>query len=168
MCIESVLTFVMICGFGNLSVKNKTLLGKFVNVCRKVTAVNVNDLCHLYQVRATQKAQVIILDSQHPLHREFDLLPSRRRFYHPRGSTNRYMRSFIPSAIWPFKLNGIWPVTVCGCDMVGYPAFSVFLSFLLLLLMVLETVDNDSSDVGANCVLVFMHAELPTFQKTLE
>lgn len=50
--------------------------------CQKTnTGVNVNYLFHLYQVRAAQKTQVMVLKSQHPSHTDFHLLPSRMRFY---------------------------------------------------------------------------------------
>ena len=35
----------------------------------------------------------------HPLHPEFQLLPSKLRFSFPRAKTNRYSHSFAPSAI---------------------------------------------------------------------
>ena len=61
--LESVLTFVMICWFGMISLRNQNLRGKIVTVC-KVTGVSLNDF--MYQVRAGQRAQVILLDSQQP------------------------------------------------------------------------------------------------------
>lgn len=39
----------------------------------KVTGVNLNDLCHLYQVRATEKSQFILVNLGHPLHIVFKL-----------------------------------------------------------------------------------------------
>ena len=98
--IESVLTFSIISWFGNLSVANKNRLGGIVKVCQKTTGMTLNPLNHIYQVRATQKAKVILGNPQHPLFKEFRLLPSGRRYaYKKKAKSNRYTKSFVPMAV---------------------------------------------------------------------
>ena len=98
--IESILTFSIISWFGNLSVANKNRLGGIVKVSQKITGMTLNPLNHIYQVRATKKAKAIVDNPQHPLFTEFRLLPSGRRYAHNRkAKSNRYMRSFVPSAV---------------------------------------------------------------------
>lgn len=66
----------------------------------KTIGIGLNDLDHLYQARATQRAKVILLNPLHPLHVEFKLLPSERRYSFPcKVKSNRYFKAFIPSAI---------------------------------------------------------------------
>lgn len=72
--------------------KNKNMLDKNVNVCFKVTCVNLNDPFYLYQV--TQKAQVFLLDSYSII--SLIYFHQGRSFYLHRGAKNRYMSSFIP------------------------------------------------------------------------
>lgn len=64
-----------------------------ISECVQSIGVNVNDLCHRYQVRVAQKARGILLDSQQPLHSDFNLL------YLFTSDTNGYTMSVIPSAI---------------------------------------------------------------------
>lgn len=80
--IESVLTFaVSCCWFGNLSVKSKNLWRKIVNMKK----LNLNDICHESEPHRKLRS---LLDSQHPLYCEFNLLPLMLSFYLLRGATN--------------------------------------------------------------------------------
>ncbi len=98
--IESILTFAVICFFGNVSISNKNKLRNVIKLCQKTIGTSLNDLDTVYQVRATQRAKAILANPLHPLHAEFRLLPSKRRYTFPRqAKSNRYLRSFVPSAI---------------------------------------------------------------------
>lgn len=92
-----------ICCVGNLNVKNRYRLVKTVSL--EITAVNLNDLCLLFKVRATQEAKVIWLNSQLPLHSEFNLLSLRLRFCRPGGDTIRFMGCFITSVFDFLNMN---------------------------------------------------------------
>ena len=74
---ESVLTSFL-CWFGSLSVKNKNMLARVVNVCSKIVSVRQESLNELYKRRAVQKGKKIAFDSAHVLARHFELLPSGR------------------------------------------------------------------------------------------
>ncbi|MDG2555482.1 DUF1891 domain-containing protein, partial [Vibrio parahaemolyticus] len=78
--IESILSFNIVGLVGNLSLKNKSKLEKVVKLCCKITGVTLNNQQHLYDERITSKAWSIVSDSQHPLHVEFQMLLSGRRF----------------------------------------------------------------------------------------
>jgi hypothetical protein len=97
--IESVLTFGFLCWFGGLSVRNKNVLNRVVNVCGKVVGESQMSLCMLYERRAARKAKAIISDGSHVLAQHYELLPSGRRFKVPRLFTIRAKKSFIPMTV---------------------------------------------------------------------
>ena len=97
--IESVLTFSIICWYGSLSVKNKNVLSKIVNVCSKIVGVRQESLNALYERRAVRKARVMAVDESHGLSKYFELLPSGKRYRMPRFRTLRMKNSFIPNSI---------------------------------------------------------------------
>ena len=98
--VKSVFTFSMICWFGNLSLANKNRLSSIIKQCRKIIGTDLDDLGLIYQVRCVQRAKVILADPDHPLNKEFRLLPSGRRMSFTRKArSNRYLRSFVPLAV---------------------------------------------------------------------
>ncbi|KAF7648010.1 hypothetical protein LDENG_00163040, partial [Lucifuga dentata] len=86
--IESVLTFSLICWYGSLNLKNRCKLGNIVKVCSKLVGTDLTNLSQIHVTRATRKAQLVLSDSSHPLHRNFQLLPSGRRYRLPQCRTN--------------------------------------------------------------------------------
>ena len=97
--IESLITFSFICWFNGLSVKDRNCLNNIVKICSKITGVKQSDLNTLWQRRVVQKARCLIDQPDHILSSNFALMPSGRRYRAPLCSTNRYSKSFIPSAI---------------------------------------------------------------------
>ena len=97
--VQSVLTFSFICWFGSLSIKNKNVLNRIVNVCSKIVGVKQEGLTVLYERRVKGKAGVIASDKSHGLCRFYELLPSGRRYRAPKSRTLRSRNSFIPSSI---------------------------------------------------------------------
>ena len=97
--IESVLTFGFLCWFGGLSVKNKNVLNRVVNVCGKVIGERQESLGVLYDRRVVRKAWMIARDTSHVLAHHYELLPSGRRFRMPKLSTVRSKNSFVPKSI---------------------------------------------------------------------
>jgi len=97
--IESVLTFGFLCWYGGLSVRNKNVLNRIVNVCGKVVGERQKSLCVLYAHNALRKGTKIAEDSSHVLNQYFKLLPSGRRYSMPCVSTVRSRHSFIPMSI---------------------------------------------------------------------
>ncbi len=98
-CIESVLTFSLLCWFGNLNTRSKNALSRVVKMSNKILGVNQCTLSDLFHRQILRKANVIRSDSSHPLHSEFQLLPSGSRLRFPPVKSNRYKYSLIPTAI---------------------------------------------------------------------
>ena len=97
--IESVLSFSVLVWFGNLNLAERNNLGRFVSVAGKVIGVKQFPLCDLYDRRVLRKALAFLDCDDHPLYREFVLLPSGRRYRVPTHWTKRYKLSFVCTAI---------------------------------------------------------------------
>ena len=97
--IESVLTFAFITWYGMLTLKNRNRLQGITKVCSRIAGTTLNDLTMLYQRQTLKKAQSVLDDQSHPLHAEFRLLPSGRRYCVPKCRTNRMRNSLVPAAI---------------------------------------------------------------------
>ena len=97
--IESLLTFSSVCWFNGLSIKDKNSLNSIVNVCSKIIGVKQRDLCSLWENQVKKKAKSILSQPDHVLSGQFMMMPSGRRYQAPVRRTNRYSRSFVPSAI---------------------------------------------------------------------
>ena len=98
--IQSILTFNLLCWFGNLSVQNKNKLYKIVNIARKIIGSDsVTPISFIYEQQIVRKVNQIVSDSSHTLHYEFEFLPSGRRFRMPKTRTNRFRHSFVPAGV---------------------------------------------------------------------
>ena len=97
--IESVISFSIICWYGNLCIKDKNSLGKIVRAASKITGVTFNSLDHIFATQMLKKAKSICVDNTHPLSSEYKLLQSGRRFTVPLATKNRYKYSFVPVSI---------------------------------------------------------------------
>ena len=97
--IESVISFSLVCFYGNLPLKNKNSLNQIVRWASKLIGEPQLNVESLYNGQLQRLARSIINDTTHPLHEEFQPLPSGRRFRMPACKTKRYRCSFIPSAI---------------------------------------------------------------------
>ena len=102
--IETVISFSIICWYGNLCVKDKNSLGKIVKVASKIIGTNMSSLGLLFNKQVLSKAMSIRADAAHPLNAEYRLLPSGRRFETPSATTNRHKFSFVPISIGSLNL----------------------------------------------------------------
>ncbi len=102
-CIESVITFSVVCWYGSLNVENRNRLQGIVKVCGKIVGTTLKDLNDLYKARTLRKAEFIMNDPSHPLQNVFKLLPSTRRYYLPLCRANRFKNNFMPAAIGFFN-----------------------------------------------------------------
>ena len=87
------------CWYGGLSVRNKNVLGRVVNVCSKIVGVRQERMDVLYERRVALKAMVIVNDNSHVLAQYYELLPSQRRFRVPKFKTVRTRNSFVLKSI---------------------------------------------------------------------
>lgn len=97
--VESVLTFGVLCWFGNATEAQKGKLRKIVTTSCKLMGTNMKSLENIYEERSLSKIDTILTDRRHPLFYTFELLPSGCRFRHPAVFKNRSKQSFIPQAI---------------------------------------------------------------------
>jgi len=98
-CIQSVLTFGFLSWFGGLSVKNRNILMRIVNICGKVVGDKQINMNVLYDSQVVRKVRMIERDPNHVLAQFYQLLPSGRRYRMPKLSTVRARRSFVPQSI---------------------------------------------------------------------
>ena len=96
--IESVISFSIICWFGNLDVKEKNALDKIVRIASKVVGIQFRSLNVVYNSQMVNKARSIAGDASHPLNREYRLLPSGVRYDATRAIKKRF-KSFVPASI---------------------------------------------------------------------
>ena len=68
-------------------------------VANKIAGVKFVNLQEIYEERIIKSAAKIVSDLDNPVHYEFILLPSGRRYTFPRCKSNRAMKSFVPSNI---------------------------------------------------------------------
>ena len=99
--VKSVMTFGLVCWWGNLSVKNKEKLNRIYTISCKIATCCSPDtsLEHLYKSTTLQMATKILSDPTHFLPDHYDLLHSGRRYRMPTVKTQRALKSFIPSSI---------------------------------------------------------------------
>ena len=97
--IESVISFSIICWYGNLCVRDKNSLGRIVKVASKVSGTQMNNLGQIFDRQVLSKALSIRSDAAHPLFNEYDLLPSGLRLRAAGATTNRHKFSFVPVSI---------------------------------------------------------------------
>lgn len=97
--IESVLSFSLLCWFGNLNTKSTNALNKVVNTSNKILGVPQCTLSDLFHSHIVRKAKTILSDSSHPFYSEFLFLPSGWWLRFPSVESNGYKQSFIPVAI---------------------------------------------------------------------
>ncbi len=86
--IEPVITFYFICWFQSLNSNNKNILSRVVKVCSKIIGTVQEPLQDMYNKRVYKKAKSILSDSSHPLHQQFELLPSGSLYRLPPIKTN--------------------------------------------------------------------------------
>lgn len=74
--IESVLSFCIVAWFGNMILKNKSLLGLLAKIASKISGDWQDRLLTFYNKHVLREVPSIIHCLNYPLHSEFDSLPS--------------------------------------------------------------------------------------------
>ena len=97
--IESVISFSIICWYGNLGVKQKKSLNGIVRGAGKIVGEKFSCLSHIYDRQVLMKASSIRADSSHPLYSAYKFLPSGQWLIAPIAKSNRYKFSFVPTSI---------------------------------------------------------------------
>ena len=97
--VQSVITFAIVCWYGNCGIEIKDKLNRIVRNCEKLGVLNTVPLLDIYKKSVLHRSKVIINDSLHPLHKQYELLPWGRRLRSINCKTARYAKSFIPYSI---------------------------------------------------------------------
>lgn len=98
--LESLVRYGMAVWFGALTVKDKTRIQKLINVAMKtIGCKNIPLLQKIFESTVLTLAKKITSDPEHVLHREYEVLPSGRRFRALRYKSNRYKFSFLPTSV---------------------------------------------------------------------
>ncbi|PVD36156.1 hypothetical protein C0Q70_03130 [Pomacea canaliculata] len=82
--VESILSFNIAAWYGHLLVKDKAILARIIHQANKIIGQAQLPLSDLYLHAVRRMAHNIISDLKHPLHTNFQLLPSGRRYKVPR------------------------------------------------------------------------------------
>ena len=90
--VKSVMTFGLVCWWGNLSVKNREKLNRIYTLSCKIAMCCTPDISleQLYMSRTLQMATKILCDPTHFLHDCYELLPSGRRYRMPTVKTHHH------------------------------------------------------------------------------
>lgn len=97
--VQSVISFAIVCWYGNCSYLSKHKLGKVIKTCSKLGVLNAMSLLDLFKKGTIQRCKVITVDPTHPLHSYYQILKSGRRLRSVKSRTSRYSKSFVPSSI---------------------------------------------------------------------
>ncbi len=81
--IESVISYSIICWYGNLGIKDKNSLAKTVKEANKIVGVQFSSLNDLFNKQVLKKASAIHSDCTHPLNFKYTWLPSGLRLSAP-------------------------------------------------------------------------------------
>ena len=98
--VPSVLMYAACSFYGSLTVQLKSELERPHNICQRIvpnSTILSND--NVYMTRMKSLSEKIMKDTAHPLHHEFQLLPSGRRLRVPYARTNRFKNTFVPLSI---------------------------------------------------------------------
>ena len=103
----SVLTFGLTCWGGSITKCSEDRLNKIIKKAGQVIGRKQENLGQLFDNRTKKKTENILKDVTHPLYFDFDVLKITKsgRFRLPKARTNRYLDSFLPSAIRIFNKN---------------------------------------------------------------
>ncbi len=96
--IERVLSFCIICWFGNATEAQKKSVRKTVTAS-KLLGITLPNMESIYRDRTMKKANNIVDDQRHPLASSFELLPSGQQYCAPLFTKNRSKFSFVLQAI---------------------------------------------------------------------
>ena len=97
--IQSVIGFACVCWYGSLSVSDRNVLQRQVNMCSKLIGRKQESMNDIFEKRTLKKAKSIVKDEGHVLAQYFDLLPSGRRYRMPLTNVGRTRKSFVPNSI---------------------------------------------------------------------
>ena len=97
--IQSVISFNLICTFGNLTQEQKRAMDKTRKIAQKIIGSELVPIQILYDQRVLAKAKSIMADPTHPLNDCFQFNRSQIRLCPPTTRRTRFRQSFVPNSI---------------------------------------------------------------------
>jgi hypothetical protein len=97
--IEPLLTYCSTIYHPSLSVTERNKLIKISSTASKIIGLPVPPITEITDKALLRKAHAVSADSSHPLHAEFELLPSGRRYRSTKCKKAKFSRSFVPMAV---------------------------------------------------------------------
>ena len=97
--VEPLLTYCSGIYYPSLSVTERNKLVKISNMASKIIGLPVPPISEIADKALLRRAHAVSADSSHPLHAEFELLPSGRRYRSIKCKKAKYSRSFVPMAV---------------------------------------------------------------------
>ena len=106
--VASALFFAVACWGGGIKAGEASKLNKLVKKARSVVGLELDSLESVAERRLMDKLRAILDNPSHPLHDELWLMGSSfsQRIIPPRCKTERFRRSFVPTAIRLLNSNG--------------------------------------------------------------
>lgn len=101
--LQSILTFSLVCMYGNLSNENVKKLDRARKVAQRITHTELPTIGALYEKKILLKIHKIMQDSSHPLHELFKFNSSGICLTVSKTIRCRFRQSFVPNAIHIFN-----------------------------------------------------------------
>ena len=97
--VESILTYCICLWYNSCTADQRKKLQRVIKTAQKIVGCPLPSLEDLHRSRSSRKTQNILMDSTHPGHSLFHLMPSGRRYRSISSGTSRFCNSFYPSAV---------------------------------------------------------------------
>ncbi len=98
--IETIIHYGISTWFGNLTVKFRSQLQNLIKWTGKIIGMlPPSSLQEIFEQTVMKQGQKITTDPNHILYKEYELMPSGRRYRLPNCKLNRYKFAFIPLSI---------------------------------------------------------------------
>ena len=96
--IESIITYGINCWGSSIMTKDKERINRLIRKSEKIVKRTLTQIDCLYEDHAVKKAKTILKELTHPLNKQFLLSSRSGKIIQPIAKTERYRRSFVPSA----------------------------------------------------------------------
>ena len=96
--IESIITYGINCWGSSIMTKDKERINRLIRKSEKIVKRTLSQIDCLYEDHAVKKAKTILKELTHPLNKQFLLSSRSGKIIQPIAKTERYRRSFVPSA----------------------------------------------------------------------
>ena len=95
---ESIITYGINCWGSSIMTKDKERINRLIRKSEKIVKRTLTQIDCLYEDHAVKKAKTILKELTHPLNKQFLLSSRSGKIIQPIAKTERYRRSFVPSA----------------------------------------------------------------------